>query len=207
MYFPRRYLAKFSTNQGEVRVRRTSSIDIGGVILAWLALVMIFTFPDNMESQRALESLKSRGRFGGYSFNTDLIRWGTVVEEIDPDNKPCPYKRWLKFGGLQFWRMMISYRLRKTLWVYIPENWTSILLQVISVSFFGNLKMNWPLFFLGRPPVAVSYWGQKIDDFLLSNTTAKKDLGLTSIGTCSLRCRNRHARKKNTNGIFQKMKR
>ena len=164
--------------------------------LAWLALVMIFTCPDNMESQRGLESLKSLGRFGCYCFNADLIWWGTVVEDIDPDNKHCPYKRWLKFGRLHFWRMMISYRLRRTLRVYVPENWTSILLQGISVSFFGNLKLNWPLFFLGETTCSsVLQSGQRIDDFLLSNTTDKKDLGLTSIGTCSLRCRNRHARK------------
>lgn len=136
----------------------TSSIDIGGVILAWLALVMIFTFPDNMESQRALESLKSLGRFGCYCFNTDLIWWGTVVEEIDPDNKHCPYKRWLKFGRLHFWRMtfLIGYvklcgsiYTRKVNIHFAPRNFSFV---------FWELEVELTVVLLGgRPPVAVSY--------------------------------------------------
>lgn len=125
--------------------------------LAWLALVMIFTCPDNMESQRALESLKSLGGFGCYCFNTDLIWWGTVVEEIDPDNKHCPYKRWLKFEDYIFggWWFLIGYvELCGSIYPKIEHPFCS---KEFQFRCFGNLKLNWPLFFGGRPPAAVSY--------------------------------------------------
>lgn len=164
--------------------------------LAWLALVMIFTCPDNMESQRALESLKSLGGFGCYCFNTDLIWWGTVVEEIDPDNKHCPYKRWLKFEDYIFggWWFLIGYvelcgsiYTRKLNIHFAPRNFSFVVLGTWSWTdrcFLGGDRLwqcptirakNWWL------PFVKHHW--------------QKGLGLTSIGTCSLRCRNRHARK------------
>ena len=100
------------------------------------------------------------------------------MEDIDPDNKHCPYKRWLKFGRLHFWRMMISYRLRRTLRGlctrklnihFAPRNFSFV---------FWELEVELTVVFLGETTCSsVLQSGQRIDNFLLSNTTDKKGFG------------------------------